>query len=311
MARNITAQTVCIPADVPQGMMEDYQSNYLTITHDTGRLMLFAADQKIEHLNDDFYGDNIHRDAQNPEHIFKIAHKGRIGALATQLGLISRYGYQYSDIPYIAKLNSKTNLISQDIDDPISRQMWSVEDVVDVKFNTDLNICGVGYTLYLGSTYESHMLQEAAQVIFQAHQHGLIAVIWIYPRGKSVTHDTDAQLLAGAAGAAAALGADFVKIKPPHAADSQTSAELLQIATHAAGNTRVICSGGSAQPPEQFLRELHDQLHVGKTGGSATGRNIFQRSEQHAIAMTEAISALVFDGKTADEAIKIYQQKSA
>jgi len=224
--------------------------------------MLFAADQKIEHLNYDFYGDNIHPNAQTPEHLFKIAQKGRIGAFATQLGLIARYGRIYSELTYIAKLNSTTNLINSTINDPLSQQLWSVEDVVDMKYNADLNICGIGYTIYLGSIYESQMLHEAAQAIFQAHQHGLVAILWVYARGKAIINDTDWELIAGATGVAAALGADFVKVKAPTAQGTKTSAEFLKIATLAAGNTKVICSGGTAQAPEKFLSELYEQIHI-------------------------------------------------
>ncbi len=311
MAQKLIAKNICVPADVPEGLVSEFQQNYLQITRNTDCLMLFAADQKIEHLNYDFYGDNIHSHAQTPEHLFKIAQKGRIGAFATQLGLIARYGRIYSDLTYVAKLNSKTDLVTTSINDPLSRQLWSVEDAVDMKYNAELNICGIGYTIYLGSIHEAQMLQDAAQTIFQAHQHGLVAIVWIYTRGKAVTDDANGELIAGAAGVAAALGADFVKVKAPHATKNKTSADFLKIATAAAGNTKVICSGGAAQTPEKFLHELYEQIHTGGCSGNATGRNIFQRSEQHAIAMTEAISAIVFDNKTTDEAIKIYQTKSA
>ena len=42
-----------IPADVPNDVLNEYLSNYDEITLGSGRLMLFAGDQKIEHLNDD------------------------------------------------------------------------------------------------------------------------------------------------------------------------------------------------------------------------------------------------------------------
>lgn len=53
----ITVDQVRVPADVPAVARETYISNYLKATCNTGRLMLFACDQKIEHLNDDFYGE--------------------------------------------------------------------------------------------------------------------------------------------------------------------------------------------------------------------------------------------------------------
>ena len=51
----------------------------------------------------------------------------------------------------------------------------------------------------------------------------LSLVLWIYPRGKAVPDEKDPDLIAGAAGVALCLGADFVKVNPPKATDSQTS----------------------------------------------------------------------------------------
>ena len=45
-----------VPADVPAPLKARYEENFQTMTKGTGRLMLFAGDQKVEHLNDDFYG---------------------------------------------------------------------------------------------------------------------------------------------------------------------------------------------------------------------------------------------------------------
>ena len=49
------ATTVVVPADVPEYSCDEYIKNFTAITHNTGRLFMFAADQKIEHLNQDFY----------------------------------------------------------------------------------------------------------------------------------------------------------------------------------------------------------------------------------------------------------------
>jgi fructose-bisphosphate aldolase/6-deoxy-5-ketofructose 1-phosphate synthase len=92
-------------------MRERYVTNYLEITKNSGRLMLFAGDQKVEHLNDDFYGEEVPEGDADPEHLFKIASQAKIGVFATQLGLIARYGMDYKNVPYLVKVNSKTNLV--------------------------------------------------------------------------------------------------------------------------------------------------------------------------------------------------------
>jgi fructose-bisphosphate aldolase/6-deoxy-5-ketofructose 1-phosphate synthase len=293
---------IIIPADVPKNAVNTYSDNYAAITHGTGRLMLFACDQKMEHLNNDFHGPNIHPDAQNPEHIFRIAQQGRIGALATHLGLIARYGKNYTSVNYIVKLNGKTDLIKSEIQDPYSKSLWDVEDVIEFQKTSGLNIRGVGYTIYLGSSFEHKMLADAAEIVRKAHEHGLIALLWIYARGKSITDDQDPKLLAGAAGVAASLGSDFVKIKAPKNVDD------LRIITAAAGNTNVICAGGQTTPPEQFFQILYDQLHTGGTAGNATGRNIFQKSLPQAVAMTNGIAALIFDNADVKTALTMYSK---
>jgi len=289
---------IFIPGDVPNNVIQTFQDNYNAITRNTGRLMLFACDQKIEHMNTDFYGDGIDTSALHPEHIFRIASQGTIGAFATHLGLIARYGKQYPSVNYIVKLNAKTNLIPIAQKDPVSAALWFVEHVINFQQLTGLSIRGIGYTVYPGSEYEDVMLAQAAQIIYAAHQYGLVTILWVYPRGKSVHDESDGQLIAGAAGIANSLGADFVKVKA-------VEPSLLQIVTAAAGNTKVICAGGMQKDKKIVLREIYDQIHAGGAMGSAIGRNIFQHALPEAILLTQAISAIVYEDQSVDEAIKM------
>lgn len=299
--------SICyVPLDVPNEARNNYLRNWQTITNGSGRLMLFAGDQKIEHLNDDFYGKDIHPDDADPVHLFNIARHGSVGVFATQLGLIARYGADFQGIPYLVKLNSKTHLVKTEQKDPYSPQLVSVRQVVDFAMTSGLAIVGVGYTIYLGSEHEDRMLVEASQIISEAHQHGLIVVLWIYPRGKAVKDEKDPHLIAGAAGAAACLGADFVKVNAPKK-DGSSSAELLKEAIAAAGRTCVVCAGGSAIEVRDFIQQLHDQIHIGGASGNATGRNIHQKPLDEAVRMCRAIYAITVNDATVDEAMKIYE----
>ncbi len=284
-----------IPADIPCTMHEEYVKNYLALTKGTDRLLLFAADHKIEHLDKDFLGPSIASEAHNPEYIFKIAHQGTIGALATQLGLIARYGKKYPHVNYIVKLNSKTNIVGTEHKDPFSRQLWHVEQVITFKQFSGLLIRGIGLTVYLGSEYEDLMLEQAAQAIYKAHQHGLISILWMYPRGKYVQDPKDGALTAGATGVATALGADFTKINVPHPTHEHSRTALLKRAVEAAGTTKVLCAGGQTQPINQLLHDVYEQLTNGGTAGLGIGRNIYQRPFDTAIALTQALSALIYD----------------
>lgn len=288
-----------IPSDVPPAAREEFVKNYQAITHSTGNLLLFAGDQKMEHLNADFYGQGIPAEVNSPEHLFNIASKGTIGAFATQFGLITRYADKYPDINYIAKLNGKTNLIPTSQQDPFSQLLWYVEDVVETKQRNNINIRGIGFTLFLGSQYEPDMLTQASQAIYHAHQFGLVVVLWVYPRGKSVVNEKDANLIAGATGVAACLGADFVKVNVPEGKDSVTRAQALKQAVVAAGNTKVICAGGPKVDTPTLIQELQDQMNIAGVAGCAIGRNIYQQPEQDAIATTQALATVVFGDKKA------------
>ena len=302
-------EAIYIPADVPNGSINEYVSNYDEITLGSDRLMLFAGDQKIEHLNNDFYGEGIADDDNEPEHLFKIANTAEIGVFAAQQGLISMFGRDYPEVPYLVKLNSKTNLVKTARKDPLSKQLIDVEQVVEFKNNSGLNILGIGYTIYLGSEFEHIMLREAAQAVYKAHLHGLITVLWIYPRGQAVTDEKDPDLIAGATGVAATLCSDFVKVNAPKK-EGENSAEILKRAVKAAGKTKVICAGGSATDPKAFLQGLRDQISIAGASGNATGRNIHQKSFQEAVQMTNAITAITVYDKSIEEAYKIYRGES-
>lgn len=299
---------VKVPLDVPQEVKKTYTDNLMLATQESGRLMLFAGDQKIEHLNDDFYGEGIPAEDNDPEHMFRIASKARIGIFASQMGLIARYGMDYKDIPYLVKVNSKSHLVKTTQKDPQSGFLMPVSKVEEFRKNSGLKVVGVGYTIYLGSEFEPQMLQEASSVINTAHEFGMFTVLWIYPRGKAVTDEKNPHLIAGAAGTAAILGSDFVKVNAPKT-EGITSAEALKEAVGAAGRTKVICAGGSSMDAAKFLQGLYDQIHVGGASGNATGRNIHQKPLDEAVRFCNAISALTIDNKSVEEAVNIYQGK--
>lgn len=303
---SISKESVIVPLDVPKAMRDTYVKNYMEITKGTGRLMLFAGDQKVEHLNDDFFGEGVPEDDADPEHLFKIASKAKIGVFATQLGLIARYGMDYKDIPYLIKVNSKTHLVETSQADPFSNLWYDVDQVAEFKENSGLDILGVGYTIYLGSEFEAEMLVQAAQVIYDAHQHGMVSVLWIYPRGTAVKDEKDPHLIAGATGVGACLGSDFVKVNYPKK-EGAKSAEIFKEAVKAAGRTRVVCAGGTSDEAEAFLKKLYDQIHISGAQGNATGRNIHQKSLDEAVHMCNAVYAITVEDASVEQALKVYK----
>lgn len=292
---SLKPKEILIPLTVPLKKHKIFIKNYLKATKNTGRLFLFAGDQKIEHLNKDFYGKGISTQDATPKHMFEIANKGRIGTFATQLGLIARQEINYKNINYVVKLNSKTDIIPPQQKDPKGALLTTIEQVVNFATNSKLSIVGVGYTIYLGSEFESEMLSQAAQTIYKAHQNGFLAILWIYPRGNAVKNPYSAEMIAGATGLGTCLGADFIKVNPPDAPSNIDSAKHLKQATQAAGTSGVICSGGPMETDKNLLERLYHQIHTGGTVGTAIGRNLHQRDLHKAVKLSNAIASIIFD----------------
>jgi class I fructose-bisphosphate aldolase len=150
------------------------------------------------------------------------------------------------------------------------------------------------------------MLAEASRLIFEAHQMGLVFVLWVYPRGRSVANENDAHLIAGGAGVGACLGADFIKINPPVSQGGAMDGSLLKEAVLAAGRSQVVCAGGAETTVPDFLKRLYDQIHLGGTSGCATGRNVHQRSFEEAVRLCRAIHSIAVLDQSVEKALDLY-----
>lgn len=278
--------TINVPLAVPNKYYKTYKKNFKKATHNTGNLFLFAGDQKIEHLNEDFAIKSKNNNS-DPEHLFQIALKSPIGVFAVHLGLVSRYGKKYKKIPYLIKLNGKSNLVKTS--DPLSKALWTVEDVVKFKKDSGLDILGVGYTLYLGSEYEAKMMKEASQIIWQAHQNGLLAVLWIYPRGKNVKNEKSLEILSGSAGVGLCLGADFIKLNYPFGEKEEDAKKFKEVII-AGGNSGIICSGGEKIDSKKLLKIIKNQIKIAGARGCAIGRNLHQKDLSSAIKLATEIN---------------------
>jgi fructose-bisphosphate aldolase/6-deoxy-5-ketofructose 1-phosphate synthase len=299
---------ISIPLSVPKRQHDVYLKNYKLATKNTGHLFLFAGDQKVEHLNNDFYGAGISPEDNNPEHLFQIAAQVPGAVLATHIGLLAHYGQDYKQLPFILKVNGKSPL-NLKTDDSFSSTWLDMDKFIRFKTQSNLKIVGLGYTVYLGSTQEAQMLKEASEMIAVAHQNGMLAIIWMYPRNSKIKNEDNPHLIAGGAGVAACLGADFVKVKYPYKlATTDKKAEVFKEVIAAAGRTKVICVGGSKQNAASLLKHLSRQLKTGSSG-LALGRNMHQRSLKEASALGKAIVAILHHKASYQEALNILKAK--
>src|SRR5215813_7533729 len=96
-------------------------------------------------------------------------------ATPTPLGFLEAVAGNYSmDIPLILKLNNSDSMSKVE---PASAVTGSVKDALR------LGCAAVGYTIYPGSGERNTLLQELREIIEEAKEHGLPAVVWAYVRG--------------------------------------------------------------------------------------------------------------------------------
>ena len=236
-----------------------------------GKSMLLAYDQGLEHgPSKDFNDKNV-----DPRMIMETAAKGGFNGVVFQKGVAERF-YD-GKVPLIVKLNGKTSLPKGE---PVSRQLCSVEQAIS------LGARGVGYTIYLGSEHEHKMLSEFGDIQEEAHEKGIPAIAWIYPRGAAVQNDTSKEIVAYAARTGLELGADAVKIK--YTGDP----ESFSWAVRSAAGVKVFMSGGpKAATDEDFLQQVRGVMKAGATG-LAVGRNVWQN--QDPLAMAEKLKKVIF-----------------
>lgn len=225
-----------------------------------GKCLFLAYDQGLEHGPTDFNDANV-----DPLYIIDIARKSKVNGLVVQKGIAEQYRKEIktSKIPLIIKLNGKTGLYKGE---PKSTQLCTVKEAIK------LGAKAVGYTIYIGSQYESDMFREFEQIEREAHAKGIPVIAWVYPRGKSIKGKSTRELQAYAARVALELGADMVKLH------WNGNAKDLTWAVKSAGICKLVVAGGLKTTEASLLRNIKQALAAGATG-FAIGRNIWQHPQ--------------------------------
>ncbi len=223
-----------------------------------GKCLFLAYDQGLEHGPTDFNDRNV-----NPLTIINLAKHGKFNALVFQKGIAEKYNREIkkSKVNLILKLNGKTNLVKGE---PLSTQMCTVKEALK------LGAAAVGYTIYIGSTYENKMFREFEKIEREAHSKNMPVIAWIYPRGKAVENKPDSELLAYATRVGLEIGADIVKIHW-----SGNNVKDLSWAVKAAGRCRVVIAGGLKKNEKELLKNIKQAMSAG-VAGIAIGRNVWQ-----------------------------------
>src|SRR5450432_2391880 len=177
----------------------------------TGYLSILPVDQGVEHSAGASFAKNpLYFD---PENIVRLAVEGGCNAVVSTFGVLAivarKYAYQ---IPFIVKLNHNELLTYPDKYDQI--MFGTVRDA------WNMGAAAVGATIYFGSAESDRQITEVARAFDEAHNLGMVTVLWCYLRNNAFVKDgKDFHVSADLTGQANHLGvtiqADIVKQKLP------------------------------------------------------------------------------------------------
>jgi fructose-bisphosphate aldolase, class I len=265
----------------------------------TGKMVILPVDQGFEHGPARSFA--VNPAGYDPSYHFQLAIDAGCNAYAAPLGFIEAGAADFAgEIPLILKMNNHDVL--HDEKDPLSAVTGSVRDALR------LGCVAVGFTIYPGSSAAQIMYQQCREMILEAKAHGLVSVVWSYPRGSDISKagETAVDVVAYAAQIAAQLGAHIIKVKPPteHIEQAEarkayekagvpigTLAERVRHVVQSAfdGRRVVIFSGGATKEDDEALFTEYRGIRDGGGFGSIIGRNSFQRPRDRALKFLDTV----------------------
>jgi len=274
----------------------------------TGYLSILPVDQGIEHSAGASFAPNpIYFD---PENIVKLAIEGGCNAVASTLGVLGAVSRRYAHrIPFLLKFNHNEFISYPNTYDQIR--------FASVRQASDMGALGVGATIYFGSEESKRQIQEVSEMFEQAHELGLLTVLWCYLRNAAFkTKEADYHLAADLTGQAnhlgVTLGADIIKQKMPetnggytalnfgktHASvysqlssDNPIDLTRYQVANCYMGRAPLINSGGASSGEGDLKEAVRTAVINKRAGGTGliSGRKAFQRPMTEGAALLRAI----------------------
>ncbi|MCF8069719.1 MAG: 2-amino-3,7-dideoxy-D-threo-hept-6-ulosonate synthase [Desulfobacterales bacterium] len=209
-----------------------------------------------------------------------VEHKGLVGEGHRKKG---------GDIGLIIHLSASTSLSPY----PNAKTLvCSVEEAI--KLGAD----AISIHVNIGNGDEKDMLADFGRVSYEARTWGMPLLAMVYPRGEKIKDEYDVKVVKHAARVGHELGADIVKV--PYTGSVESFREV----TGGCSIPVVIAGGAKMDSDRDILEMVKGSIDAGGAGVSI-GRNVFQHTNPTKIV--KAISAVVNDGSSVDEALKILE----
>lgn len=169
-------------------------------------------------------------------------------------------------------------------------QVCSVEEAVRIGADA------VSVHVNIGAEQEDKMLAKLGRVADDCDRYGVPLLAMMYPRGPKIQNQHAVEHVAHAARLGAELGADVIKTN--YTGDVETFKEVVR-----GCYVPVIIAGGpKVETVREVLQMVHESIKAGGAGISI-GRNVFQH--ENPTKMVKALSAIVHNGASVDESLKI------
>ena len=258
----------------------------------TGYLSILPVDQGIEHsAGASFAPAPIYFD---PENIVRLAIEGGCNAVASTVGVLNAVARKYAHkIPFILKINHNELLTYPAIHD--QTLFASVEQAFD------MGAVAVGATVYYGSPECRRQIQEISEAFQQAHELGMVTVLWAYLRNPAfqqagTDYHVSADLTGQANHLAATIEADIVKQKQAENNGGYTALKFGK--THAK-----VYSELTTDHPIDLVRNQVASTFMGRTGrinsGGGSGQNDLGQAVRTAVINKRAGGMGLISGRKA------------
>jgi len=281
----------------------------------TGYVSILPVDQGIEHSAGASFAPNPQY--FDPENIVRLAMEGGCNAVASTIGGLGSIARRYAHrIPFIVKLNHNELLTYPNKFDQV--MFGSVRQAFD------MGAAAVGATIYFGSEEATRQLQEVSEAFQEAHELGMVTILWCYTRNEEFKQkDVDYHLAGDLTGQANHLGvtieADIIKQKMAETNGGFTALKFgkthkkvysdltpgdhpielcrYQLANCYMGRMGLINSGGASSGENDFVEAVRTAVINKRAGGMGliSGRKAFQRPMKDGVRLLNTIQDVYLD----------------
>jgi class I fructose-bisphosphate aldolase len=271
----------------------------------TGYVSILPVDQGIEHSAGASFAPNP--DYFDADKIIELAVEGGCNAVASTYGVLGMTARKWAHkIPYLVKFNHNELMTYPNTFNQIPfgtiRQCWN------------MGAAAVGATIYFGSEESGEQIQYVADMFAEAHELGMVTVLWCYLRNNKfkvdgVDYHTAADLTAQANHLGATIQADIVKQKLPevnggfnalNTGDSSYGKFNKKIYTDLAGCDE---NGGGGHPIDlcryQLVNQYMGRVPLINSGGASAGASDMKDAVTTAVVNKRAGGMGLISGRKA------------